>query len=138
MATTIEIAAYAAGLFDGEGYLGLSRVVKPAYSQYQMLARINMVASAGVTLLQKEFGGTLHVRELVDPNCRAQTYWSIQSRSGVYDFLSVIRPYSLVKKNHVELAFLYFETIPTDRIDPELRDAFYLKFRELNKRGKDV
>lgn len=99
--------AYAAGLFDGEGYVRVNRWEKPGstHIRYQVIAGIGMTYLPVIEKLREQFGGAIHENhhELRNPNARTQFCWVIGSQTAA-GFFRQILPFLIVKRDEVELA----------------------------------
>lgn len=93
--------AYAAGIFDGEGCVMISR----QRNTFFLSVRVTSTDRPILDWLLNNFGGLVNVQT---PNkhvktCRPCWYWAIHSRSASI-FLSRIAPFSVIKKDQIELA----------------------------------
>jgi hypothetical protein len=99
--------AYAAGLFDGEGFVRVAIWQKPnsPHVRYQVIAGIANTYRPVMEELQATFGGSLgDVRhDLRNPRNRVVFNWQIASRIAA-SFLRSIQPQLRIKKEQVELA----------------------------------
>ena len=66
-------------------------------------------------------------------NYKAQCQWELNVQEALLDCLTVLAPRLLVKKEHAILGIKFVQTLVKGQKDPELREAFYLKFKDLNK-----
>lgn len=97
---------YAAGLFDGEGYIRVSIWKKPnsIHTRYQIFGGINMCHRPVIEALHEKFGGNMP-----DPGRRISSRhrplwtWNISSQIAA-DFLRKVLPYLIVKREEAELA----------------------------------
>lgn len=109
---------YAAGLFDGEGWV---RVQTPGirldgsrtpgsnyrrYPSFQVIAGIAMTHKPLMLEMHQQFGGTLygddHYRRK-DPNNRTIYHWHVQSQKAL-SFLQAICKHAIAKRDQIELA----------------------------------
>ena len=122
-------ARYAAGLFDGEGWV---RVQTPGvrldgsqtpganyrrFPSYQVIAGIAMTHKPVLVAFHDQFGGTLHGDDHYrrkDLKNRTIYRWHVQSKMA-HEFLTAIVKYLLVKKDQVELAITLQEHIAKHR-----------------------
>ncbi len=102
-----EIKAYAAGIFDGEGYIGIDKVSKSTGSKnYHYGIRVIISQKDGLIMdwLKDNFGGNVYHQK------REQKYsiyrWRIHSKKAV-EFLKNIYPYVLIKKSQIDLAIKF-------------------------------
>lgn len=98
---------YVAGLFDGEGYVRISRWEKPnsIHIRYALVAGINMTYRPIIEMLHADFDGGLHSNryDLRNPKQRCGFCWVVGSQLAA-SFLRKIQPYVLVKKDQIDLA----------------------------------
>ena len=98
---------YAAGLFDGEGYVRITKWKKPnsTHIRYAIFGGIGMSHRPIIEALQAEYGGTLSMNrhDLRKSVNRIQFTWTFASQVGA-SFLRRIHPYSVVKREEIELA----------------------------------
>ena len=105
-------AVYAAGIADGEGYIGIvctqnKRTVNP---HFQVTVHVTNTNRVLVDWLYDRFGGAVHIRKKYNPNAKEQYRWFISSRAA-YSFLSVIEPFVLLKREQVRLALELLDRI---------------------------
>ena len=93
---------YAAGFFDGAGYIGLG-------VGYRIEIRIVNTNYKVLELLQKHWGGGIYKRKQISG--RKQTYdWVIVAKDDTQKFLNDIYPFLVVKKQQIDrTAKLYYE-----------------------------
>ena len=143
---------YAAGLFDGEGYVRISRWNKPnsRHIRYQAVAGIGMTYRPIIEALQAEYGGSLNENrhDLRSAKNRIQFTWLVASRKA-YAFLLRVRPYLVVKKDEAEVVLAFQEHIdmhPYKSAGPKLlredhaeimaeREALFVKCTAFKKRS---
>jgi hypothetical protein len=105
---------YAAGFFDGEGCINITVTGK----NRQVRLRVMLVNTDQDILLlfQAKYGGNLTMPKVLKdgwkPYC--QLYWFGNS---AIEFLSHIRPYILLKRSQIELAFEFWDFMHTPRRD---------------------
>jgi hypothetical protein len=104
--TEIEKSAYAAGIFDGEGYVDIYQAtLSKASKSPSLMLRVVISQKDGRLMhwLQDNFGG--HVQQ-----ARKDKYsiyrWDIRSQAAAR-FLSQILPYIVVKKEQALIALQY-------------------------------
>lgn len=99
---------YAAGLFDGEGYIRITNQQLRNFKfhvRYQLYVGVCMCDPRPLLALQKEYGGSFHwATRPKNENHRALCSWIITSRQATA-FLERIRPYLIVKADQADLAF---------------------------------
>lgn len=126
-----KVLYYLAGLIDGEGCVHLTDDGKYA----NISISVSMTARDPVELLCKVFGGNITFREGRQANHRDQFRWTAAAQADVYRILLSLQGKVIVKAEQVKYGLLFIETVIGKPIDVTLNRAFYLKFRELNKRG---
>lgn len=98
-----EIAAYAAGIFDGEGYVDIYQATKSAQSKnVSLMLRVVISQKDGRLMewLKTNFGGYVSSSR----KDKYQIYrWDIRSRQA-RDFIDIIYPYTLIKRDQLDLA----------------------------------
>lgn len=106
--------AYAAGIIDGEGCIGVYGYVRPSIAlgkRYSLTVRVSMVDSEPPTFLHETFGGYLghlHCPSRQKNNQRAQYYWCIAAQKA-RQFLIVVLPYLRARRKQAEVA-IEFQT----------------------------
>lgn len=99
--------AYAAGLFDGEGYVRVAIWNKPNsnHTRYQVIAGIGVTYRPVVEALRDAYGGSLNENrhDRRNPNNRIQFTWHIASQTAAR-FFRIILPHLIIKRDQVELA----------------------------------
>ena len=131
-----EVIAYSAGILDGEGSVGLGRNhLKDGPIVYCMSVRVKMTDSIVPQMLCMFFGG--NVTTIHSKNLRwSDSYnWYLSARIDTLRFLRLVQPLVLIKKPVVNLGIQYLELFEARQKDDTLKEAFYLKFKELNRRG---
>ncbi|MDE2015919.1 MAG: hypothetical protein KGI72_05350 [Patescibacteria group bacterium] len=104
-----EICAYAAGLFDGEGYVDIYNApLSKASKSPSLMLRVVISQKDGVIMnwLKSQFGGNVALQR------KGKYYiyrWSIKSQIA-YRFLISISPFVKIKKSQVELAIEFEKT----------------------------
>lgn len=102
-------AIYAAGFFDGEGCVAISKRNDPL--QYQL---VTIVGNTDESVLQwwvERFGGSLYTRRPeVRPNRRQLYSWEARSRKAA-EFLKQIQPYVRIKRDQIDAALEFQATI---------------------------
>lgn len=92
--------AYAAGLFDGEGYVRIARYAKPnsTHVRWQVIAGLGMTYKPIIVSLHKQFNGSLYVNDHSkrNPNHRPQFMWETKSQDACI-FLRQVLPFLVVK-----------------------------------------
>lgn len=135
---------YAAGLFDGEGFIRINhQVIKTSnHIRYNLYGGINMTYRPIIEKLYEEYGGSLHSRPATPPN-RALFGWVIASQTAA-SFLRRVRPYLVVKAAEADLALEFQHNIdsnpncgggrkPNRQDLLNFRDDLYLRIKALKK-----
>lgn len=129
------IAAYAAGFFDGEGYVYLRN--RPPH--YTIGILIGQVDRRPLDFLAKHWGGGVLGPYYMDggkhKNWRPQYQWGLHSRRA-YDFLQDIYPWSILKLDQIELLLDYPFTAGGKELPPEIvqkRAEIYLAVKLAKK-----
>jgi len=134
-----ELLAYAAGIIDGEGWIGMSRALwkhkKGQSSTYSLRVAVNMVTTKPIGLLHNLFGGTITTvnKGKYSPRNKLQYRWGIAVREDLERFLTLLEPRLIVKREQARLGLVLIQSLGKRVYDNELREAFCLKFKELNK-----
>lgn len=135
--------AYFAGLFDGEGTVGIAAPTPSAPRRYRLFVRIGMVTPAPLDALQHAYGGS--VRETrppsrEHPNHRPVWYWQAQDATAAAA-LHRMRPALIVKRDAADIA-LRFADLRAPRGKPltdaqlEERAALRRALMEVTRRGR--
>ena len=103
--STDVLVPYAAGFFDGEGWVGVVTQVRQGYNPIQsLLLNIAQVDVRPLETLRERWGGYLSLDKTT--GC-----WRlIMSAGPAIRFLTDIRPYLVVKAELVDLAFEFQAT----------------------------
>ena len=106
-----EIIAYCAGLFDGEGYVGIyPRKPRPPqypYVTYSLHCKIGMSTPEPLKLLHRLFGGSLRKCKKIEHR-KIIWVWEIACRS-CEKFLNAIIKYTKVKTPQIRVALKYLK-----------------------------
>lgn len=98
--------AYAAGIIDGEGYIGINKKYSKTHSsgyQYHIRIDVTMTDFCIPIWLQSQFGGSVYIHKGINkPDMR----WNITCRDAE-KFLIAILPFLIVKKKQAELALQF-------------------------------
>ena len=115
----MEILAYTAGLFDGEGCIHISKVKAGQYNHkldYHQL-HVNLVNTNKKVLnwLKDEFGGSVRRHDIkARSKCWTWYMYTIKAK----DFLKLIYPYLIIKKEQAKIAIEFREK----RINIQFKD----------------
>jgi len=132
------IAAYAAGIFDGEGYVGIDKVSKSTGSKtihYAVRIVISQKDGSLMNWLKSNFGGNVYQQR---NGTNYSIYrWRIHSRKA-QQFLAMIYPYLVIKKEQAKLALEFFderkERFESQRTDKKTGKFNVISQEELNWR----
>ena len=129
---TIE---WLAGFFDGEGSIGIylrntnKQKTKKYYVLVISLAQSGLIGEKICKTLQSIYGGSVYCQQSVN---KPQWKWNISANKAA-DFLYVIKPYLINKKEEAELGFLFQGLLDKNEFNPEAKDfAAQLKTCKLN------
>lgn len=111
MSHTHEVS-WAAGFFDGEGYVNIQKRSHPKYIGYYLRVGINHVAIEPLLEMQRLFGGTITKQneKTVVGNRKARHRW-ITSTGQAAKILQQMLPYMKNKNKVVALALDFQQTI---------------------------
>jgi hypothetical protein len=137
-----EIDAYVAGLFDGEGHVGIARRRQPSGAFYYCLhVQFHMTNKEVLEFLHLHFGG-IQVHACKRYERRKQGYrWNLFGKNAAA-LLKRVRPYLIVKAVEADVA-LEFQSINVRRFKPtggfrhkteeetKLQDTYYHRLRSL-------
>lgn len=106
-----QLNAYAAGFYDGEGWLVISveRGKEGRSDNHHIGVFVTQRVShrEPLDLLQAEFGGTITIRDTKvkgSENWAEQADWHIHTRAQIEKFCRAVQPYCLVKTRQVQIA----------------------------------
>lgn len=100
--------AYAAGLLDGEGCIGIHSSKGP---RYRLSVRITNTDRRMTDWMKKEFGGHVTTRPPKLPRVEQYT-WEVAD-SSAEEFLRSIYVYSVCKKEQIDIALTFRKTFKT-------------------------
>lgn len=138
--------AYYAGLFDGEGSVGVYRISprdrNHPRSYVRLVAKVTNTFKPVLLPLLDKFGGSIENNKASEKfNGWQDTYsWKVNA-SGTMHFITWIYPYSLIKKEQLDVVFQFWEYHSRNKIEyynkpnQEKIDMFITRLKEL-KRGK--
>ncbi len=133
---------YAAGLFDGEGFFNIDKTKRRGCRSpsYQVHARITMRDSVLVFGLQETFAGS--VRKCASKSEKHADYYSWDvCGEGVVRLVERIGSFLIIKKSQALVAADFQAFKKTNKNQPNTDERirklefFYLRMRELNKKG---
>ena len=131
----IETLAYAAGLFDGEGYVDIYKAtLSKASKNISLMLRVVITQKDGVIMnwLEDNFGG--YVQKSVRPDNNWVYHWDIRSKAAE-TFIQGIMPYVKIKKAQLELALKFQEMKSNHKLASKGKQGFsILTEQELSER----
>ena len=98
--------AYMAGMFDGEGCIGITSVKRKdrPHKSYRLYCKLGMCNPHIPQLFRFNFGGAL--RHYQKESHRIVWDWSVSNDTAL-EFLQILLPYLRLKRNEAELAFQF-------------------------------
>lgn len=96
-------AAWAAGLFDGEGCIMIS---SNNHRWYRLTVKIGMCHKPALEKLNRLWPGRFRRKLPTHYSKKVAWYWILESKNAA-QFLKVICPYSVVKRDEIELALQF-------------------------------
>ncbi len=144
-----ESLAYIAGILDGEGSIMIQKQASKSFMEqrarrgcfhphYAPAIRIGMQEKAALDFIVKTTGLGMVYEEKPYHHKRPMYRWVLRSKSEITEFLTLVLPFLLVKKNQAELALKFVKewvSFNGARITPEIqkhREAAWMEMRELN------
>jgi len=117
---------YAAGLFDGEGYVGLEFSKRPRATVLLLVVQVQMSTPQGPALFAELFGGRVRIQQRRSLNVTGKPYrpmyfWRLCAAKAI-PVLVALRPYLREKAAQVDLC-LEARRIQQNR--PQGQGAFY-------------
>lgn len=92
---------YFAGLFDGEGCIGLAKMKKE--NSYSFSLSMGMTSPKAINDFYNAFGGRVKLREYPHPNWRPLYHWYVYGKRAEL-ILRTLAPFLRVKREEAELA----------------------------------
>lgn len=140
--TKKEQYAYAAGIFDGEGWVSIYHYKRPKGHLYGGEIAVKSTTKQLIVWLQKEFGGNFHVPKRILKN--KQGYLWRQFGSNAIITLIKFFPYLIVKKQHAAIYFKFYKSIlktknmkaGLDKVTIQERDKLIDQIHKLAKGGE--
>jgi hypothetical protein len=130
---------YAAGFFDGEGCISVSRYVPPNWDRpvYLLEASVTHTYRPVVEMLAMHWGGNISPYKRRMPHHKDRWHWKLHG-DGLVRFLQDIQPFLIEKAPQVEMAlqFTAEKTHGRNRLTVEqlaLREGYYLALREAKR-----
>lgn len=120
-------AEYLAGLFDGEGYVGVINH-RTQGSYYTLRATITNTEKISLQIIQSQFGGSLLVHEHHDEIHRDR-WVLVWYGEKAKDLFRIMLPHSILKANQMRLALTFPIGKPAGRgikVDKEKQNEIYV------------
>ena len=134
--TKEESIIYAAGLFDGEGWISIVGIVKRR--EYRLVVGLTMTDSRPIIFLNDWFGGDDRSDAMYHTYTGKPVYRWVLHATNAMDFLKLIKPFSITKKEKIDLAIEFQERKNKDfgqRLSDEIilhRHLAYERMKLLN------
>lgn len=132
-----QLLGYIGGIIDGEGYIGITAsTVKGRLTPvklYTLCVSVSMTTTEAIEALIMVFGGE-DVKVIARPPYKRQYVWRLRKREYLRHFVEKMERSMcvLVKRKQLLLAKEFLDVTENRLQDPELREAFYQKFKILN------
>lgn len=143
--------AYIAGIFDGEGSIGVS-IARPKGARktnsYRVRMRVSMCDDRAIILLQELFGGKIKTHQPSNPKHKLQYDWMLRSWDA-RQALKELLPFLVIKKERAEVAIMLIERVSASNVkfsqkkiartskgELSIRHSLYEKIFKLNDRTK--
>lgn len=134
--------AYAAGLLDGEGYIGIDRRSRGNY--HRVKVRVAITDRRIPRWLAEKFGGRCNTVYRYDDHRKDLHYWDCEGAT-LERFLPAVLPYLIIKREHALIA-LEFRSTALERSGGRAgrrltadvitqREGFRQRLMALNRRG---
>ena len=133
--------AYFAGIIDGEGSIIIAKqAIRKGRKNHTYSLRICVVNSNKILLewLRSNFGGSIH--PLINKKTGKTYYQWIVGQGDTYNLLQKIDPYTVIKKDQVDLAIEFYKKtqhlVNTGKIIPiwldNKREDFFQRMKKLH------
>lgn len=90
---------YAAGLFDGEGWIGWVKANDVRRNQFSLRMSVGMTDLPSIQFFQDMFGGRVYSRKRRQPHHKQMWEWAVNGRDAIAAYAE-LKPY-LRLKNHI-------------------------------------
>ena len=97
--------AYAAGIIDGEGWIGIGKKGKARHDSYCRVT-IGHTSEWLTKWLQFTFGGTISISDRKPNKWKRQYFWNLNEHETL-DFLKAIYPFLRIKRPQAEIAIQF-------------------------------
>lgn len=109
-----HLLSYLAGVFDGEGYVGIqkrrARPPKQPNVSYIAYMQVAMCDEIVPRLFHMTFGGFFRARKYAQANRHTQYYWYITGRN-CKPVITELMPFSFLKRPQFELVLHFLNTL---------------------------
>ena len=132
-----QILAYAAGIIDGEGCIGIHR--RKGHHVVLQVA-IHHTSQWLVEWFKMNFGGSVAYFVTKNPNHKDMWAWHLAPKQAL-EFLILIRPYLQLKRSHADLAIQFqskrkkWGAAEKSQESTILEEAQRILMQQYNKRG---
>ena len=136
---------YLAGMLDGEGFISVAKGKKPAPNgngymsaapRYNLIVSITGTNEKLMQWLVENFGGSWSRDKSTNPKWKPRCSWRCTGNKNKEIVLLAVLPYLVIKRDQ---AIIGLEMLRMNgEQNPQKREEFYLRCRELNKRGVPV
>lgn len=135
-----EVAAYAAGILDGEGCLTLSPRRRERKTPETIIA-VGNTDRRLILWLHEHFGGSFRPMRPATVRCKPTWHWqlwSIEARR----LLRAVRPYLVIKQRHADVLLAFYDALQARPVRERLVEPFAEPFcslwdeiKRLNRKG---
>ena len=134
-----EIMAYAAGVVDGEGNIGIGKREDTKGGTFRLYVAVTNTNEWICQWLRMQFGGRVRTMKSAKSNWKIPYRWVIESRAAML-FLEQLLPYLNLKRPQAELAIKFqrrrmWSNQYKDNHDTVLDEAEKVLMSHFNKRG---
>lgn len=133
---SVEVAAYLAGLIDGEGSIMLIERKRGESGAYLRVTIANTCLGVLEWAKQKTGIGMSFTQRVESRTHKASYSWRCHG-DGAHSLLKQIRPYLIIKAEQADLAIEAHDRlrIPAFKADRAWQEEYRLRMKALNKRG---
>ncbi len=128
---TQEDIIYTAGLFDGEGTVGIRKDTRPNYISYTLRCSVTSTNKDIIIWLYNKYGGNYYLRPRTNSKWKDTWVWQLSTRQAK-SFLELVIPYLKIKYKQAELGLQF---IPLPRKDKD-KSIMHAQMKILNARGR--
>lgn len=130
-----EMYGYIAGIIDGEGCIGIHKVIKESCLTYRPNVSVGMADKEPLYLLQSLYGGNITVRNREKDGWLYLYCWQASKEDVVRKLLLDIKSYLLVKNRQADLCLEFILKFPRYRSKgkEEEKEEYFLLCKVLNR-----